>query len=597
MPENKPSPCRTNGGHLSHSAYWKIKRVLSFRRRVFGQRLEETVSHERRYGERLAPLVVEQCVAFIRNRGLLEVGLFRQPGQATLVKELQVAFDSGEKPAFDSSTDVHTVASLLKLYLRELPEPVIPFSHYQDFLMCGKGAPGGRKQALDLKKLLHKLPVANFNLLHYICRFLDEVQSYSHINRMSAQNLATVFGPNILRPKAEDPETIIEGAGLVQQLMSELIRESGSLFLRDCSAALGSNPPSRQGQSADITAETLPQTAVAPETTAVPPHGGELLRPRPRAPRPPPPAPALRSPPQDPRPPPCREEMDLRPPPRQSPSPRRVSDPLYDNCPCPVGQRCSGEPRAPPSATPPPLPGAPASVPTLLDSWDVPCWGGEAGGRGSVSSSSGGSSREETGGRNAHESTLSVYDNLDPAAPAGPQDPPAARPEAQPPPAPPEDSGDSSSWSSCEIVLEEAKHGPGPGPGFGLFPFRAEPPDLLSLAAPDLDPPASPSTMRYLVVGLKQQMAQQKEEYETQIRSLEKRNEALQGEVSSLRANLDQHRRWYKVAEIKMRNAERARADADRRNAALQQEMEQFFDTFGELNNEAKKTERIVQGF
>lgn len=46
-----------------------------------------------------------------------------------------------------------------------------------------------------------------------------------------------------------------------------------------------------------------------------------------------------------------------------------------------------------------------------------------------------------------------------------------------------------------------------------------------------------------------------------------------------------------------MRNVERARADADRRNATLQQEMEQFFETFGELNAEARKTSRIVQSF
>lgn len=35
-----------------------------------------------------------------------------------------------------SDTDVHTVASLLKLYLRELPEPVVPWTQYQDFLDC-----------------------------------------------------------------------------------------------------------------------------------------------------------------------------------------------------------------------------------------------------------------------------------------------------------------------------------------------------------------------------------------------------------------------------------------------------------------------------
>lgn len=64
-----------------------------------------------------------------------------------------------------------------------------------------------------------------------------------------------------------------------------------------------------------------------------------------------------------------------------------------------------------------------------------------------------------------------------------------------------------------------------------------------------------------------------------------------------LRASLAQQRRWYSVAEIKIRNVERARADADRRNATLQMEMEQFFDTFGELRDEASKSERIVQSF
>lgn len=57
--------------------------------------------YERRYGVRLVPLVVEQCVTFIRERGLHEVGLFRQSGQASLVKELQEAFDAGERPSFD----------------------------------------------------------------------------------------------------------------------------------------------------------------------------------------------------------------------------------------------------------------------------------------------------------------------------------------------------------------------------------------------------------------------------------------------------------------------------------------------------------------
>lgn len=87
---------------------------------VFGQRLEETVLYERRYGIRLVPLVVEQCVAFIRERGMHEVGLFRQPGQASLVKELQEAFDSGERPSFDRCNLLYLVPGLFSYCITSL---------------------------------------------------------------------------------------------------------------------------------------------------------------------------------------------------------------------------------------------------------------------------------------------------------------------------------------------------------------------------------------------------------------------------------------------------------------------------------------------
>lgn len=79
--------------------------------------------------------------------------------------------------------------------------------------------------------------------------------------------------------------------------------------------------------------------------------------------------------------------------------------------------------------------------------------------------------------------------------------------------------------------------------------------------------------------------------------SLEQRNEELQLEVVHLKTNLSQQRQWYQVVQAKIEESEKARAAAELRNATLQREMEQFFDTFGELNNEAKKTEYIVKSF
>lgn len=81
------------------------------------------------------------------------------------------------------------------------------------------------------------------------------------------------------------------------------------------------------------------------------------------------------------------------------------------------------------------------------------------------------------------------------------------------------------------------------------------------------------------------------------ITSLEQRNEELQVEVVRLKTNLTQQRHWYQVVQAKIVESERARGAAELRNATLQKEMEQLFDTFGELNNEAKKTECIVKSF
>ncbi|XP_039976087.1 uncharacterized protein LOC120785434 [Xiphias gladius] len=112
---------------------------------------------------------------------------------------------------------------------------------------------------------------------------------------------------------------------------------------------------------------------------------------------------------------------------------------------------------------------------------------------------------------------------------------------------------------------------------------------------PLADPCAS--ALRSLLTSLQQQIVRQREEYEERIISLEQRNEELQVEVVRLKTNLAQHRHWYQVIQAKIVESERARAAAELHNAMQQREMEQFFDTFGELNNEAKKTEYIVKSF
>ncbi|XP_014803259.1 PREDICTED: rho GTPase-activating protein 24-like [Calidris pugnax] len=96
--------------------------------------------------------------------------------------------------------------------------------------------------------------------------------------------------------------------------------------------------------------------------------------------------------------------------------------------------------------------------------------------------------------------------------------------------------------------------------------------------------PETPSSPQHHPAELQRLISRQKAEYESKIARLEQRNRALQAEVKATRWKLGQQRKWQGLVEMKMRNAERAREDAERRNEMLQKEMEEFFETFGEIN-------------
>ncbi|KAG5840476.1 hypothetical protein ANANG_G00189220 [Anguilla anguilla] len=236
---------------------------------VFGKSLGDTVAYERRFGPHLVPILVQECAEFILEHGLSEEGIFRLPGQDNQVKQFRDAFDAGERPSFPSDTDVHTVASLFKLYLRELPEPVIPWSQYQDFLDCSHLLnPNGNLGREKLEKQISLLPRANYNLLSYICRFLYKVQQNSKVNKMSVENLATVIGVNLLKPQIEDPVTMMKGTSQIQKLMTVMIRQHESLFPPPRTCRLRPPPKKRPARSTACPAAswdgTLPRAKLCP---------------------------------------------------------------------------------------------------------------------------------------------------------------------------------------------------------------------------------------------------------------------------------------------------------------------------------------------
>ncbi|XP_057703941.1 rho GTPase-activating protein 22 isoform X1 [Corythoichthys intestinalis] len=240
---------------------------------IFGQHIEETMLNEGKFDpQQKVPVLVERCTCFIREHGVREEGLFRSPGQSNHIQELQDAFYRGENLLFDSTTDVHTVASLLVLYLGELPEPVIPFTKYAQFLSCAMLITKDRETGIiELGKQVNFLPKVNYNLLEHICRFLDEVQSHSDVNNMSIQNLATVFGPSLLRPRVEDPVTVMEGSPQLQHLMTVLISEHARLYGQDnCGTTIENSSLCKNDSLHKGKVEWLKQETTVPPVAEIP---------------------------------------------------------------------------------------------------------------------------------------------------------------------------------------------------------------------------------------------------------------------------------------------------------------------------------------
>ncbi|NXD40650.1 RHG24 protein, partial [Copsychus sechellarum] len=620
-----------------------IRRVIwaPFGGGIFGQKLEDTVRYEKRYGNRLAPMLVEQCVDFIRQRGLKEEGLFRLPGQANLVKELQDAFDCGEKPSFDSNTDVHTVASLLKLYLRELPEPVVPYAKYEDFLSCAKMLSKEEETGLkELVKQVKSLPAVNYNLLKYICRFLDEVQSYSGVNKMSVQNLATVFGPNILRPKVEDPLTIMEGTVVVQQLMSVMISKHEELFPKDIDPQMGPEvcnnneipKKTTAGQLQNKENNNTKETAVrrcswdTPESpqrgsmdcespTALP--GSKTNSPRNSIQKPD----VTRSPP-----------LTVKKNPAFNKGSGIVTNGSFSSSvegpeKSQTLPNCSLQARRASSLKGPVTKMGTQSVQNGAARMGVSGSDGHGSALGSRSPGWAPNGhvtlrdsrhREPSAGEQGQHNRLSTYDNVHQQFSVVNNDD--------------KQSVDSATWStsSCEISLPEhsnsCRSSTTTCPEQDFYAGNFEDSVLDGPPHEDLSNPGdyenrsdrrsvgghssratsssdnsetfvpnstnNHSALHSLVSSLKQEMAKQKLEYETRIKSLEQRNLTLETEMMALHEELDQERKKFTMVEIKMRNAERAKEDAEKRNDMLQKEMEQFFSTFGELTVESRRPER-----
>ncbi|KAJ8109005.1 hypothetical protein ONZ43_g6257 [Nemania bipapillata] len=163
------------------------------------------------------PIVVAKCGVYLKEKATSVEGIFRLNGSEKRIKELKIQFDSpdryGKGLVWDGYT-VHDAANVLRRYLNDLPEPVVPLDLYASFREPLRGhtkqAVGDtegtqllenfdQQEAVEkYQELIKELPPLNRQLLLYILDLLAVFAAKSDENRMTAQNLAAIFQPGML---------------------------------------------------------------------------------------------------------------------------------------------------------------------------------------------------------------------------------------------------------------------------------------------------------------------------------------------------------------------------------------------------------------
>lgn len=191
----------------------------AFNPSTFGESLDAIVRlQERNYPHQKVPIILPFLADGILALGGPRVeGIFRVPGDSDSVSELKLRIDRGFY-TLDSMDDPHVLASLLKLWLRELCDPVVPSEIYNECIM-------GAQDPDICVSIIHRLPTINRRVLLFVVSFLqifldEKTQS---ITKMTPANLALVMAPNLLRCTSESMSVVFTNAQYEQIFVYNLL--------------------------------------------------------------------------------------------------------------------------------------------------------------------------------------------------------------------------------------------------------------------------------------------------------------------------------------------------------------------------------------
>ncbi|XP_071411938.1 protein FAM13A isoform X4 [Pithys albifrons albifrons] len=174
------------------------------------------------------PIIVWNIVEYLTQHGMTQEGIFRVNGSMKMVEQLRLQYERGEEVELVKDGDVYSAASLLKLFLRELPDGIITSALHPRFIQLYQDTRSDIQKESYLKELLKELPEAHYCLLKYLCQFLIKVADHHVENKMNLCNLATVFGPNCFHVRSGFEG--IKEQEICNKIMTKMLENYSTLF-------------------------------------------------------------------------------------------------------------------------------------------------------------------------------------------------------------------------------------------------------------------------------------------------------------------------------------------------------------------------------
>ncbi|CAO2594714.1 Rho GTPase-activating protein 12 [Lemmus lemmus] len=194
---------------------------------VFGSNLANLCQRE----NGTVPKFVKLCIEHVEEHGLDVDGIYRVSGNLAVIQKLRFAVNHDEKLDLNDSKweDIHVVTGALKMFFRELPEPLFTFSHFNDFVNAIKQDP--RQRVTAVKDLIRQLPKPNQDTMQILFRHLKRVIENGEKNRMTYQSIAIVFGPTLLKPERETGNIAVHTV-YQNQIVELILLELSTVFGR-----------------------------------------------------------------------------------------------------------------------------------------------------------------------------------------------------------------------------------------------------------------------------------------------------------------------------------------------------------------------------